>query len=82
LEDYNVLVLKKDIEIFLKTHLEVKFDFYTYSNEKILNYKVINIQHVNTLVKKNIIQLTHCVRKIVLKRQKTVKNLAKNHIEG
>jgi len=27
LEDYNVLVLKKDAEIFLKTHLEVKFDF-------------------------------------------------------
>jgi len=27
LKDYNVLVLKKDAEIFLKTHLEVKFDF-------------------------------------------------------
>jgi len=24
LEDYNVLVLKKDVEIFLETHLEVK----------------------------------------------------------
>jgi len=27
LQDYNVLVLKKDAEIFLETHVEVKFDF-------------------------------------------------------
>jgi len=27
LQDYNVLVLKKDAEIFLETHLEVNFDF-------------------------------------------------------
>jgi len=26
LQDYNVLVLKKAAEIFLETHLEVKFD--------------------------------------------------------
>jgi len=26
LEDYNVLVMKKDTEIFLETHLEVKFE--------------------------------------------------------
>jgi len=30
---HNVLVLKNDVEIFLATHLEVKFDFLTYSNE-------------------------------------------------
>jgi len=34
LQDYNVFVLKKDVEIFLKSYLEVKFDFWTYSNEK------------------------------------------------
>jgi len=27
LQDYNVLVLKKDAKILLKIHLEVKFDF-------------------------------------------------------
>jgi len=27
LQDCNVLVLKKDVEIFLGIHLEVKFDF-------------------------------------------------------
>jgi len=27
LKNYNVLVLKKDVEIFLKTHLEVKLNF-------------------------------------------------------
>jgi len=27
LEDYIVFVLKKDAEIFLKTHLEANFDF-------------------------------------------------------
>jgi len=39
LQDYNVLVLKKDAEIFLATHLEVKFDFYTYSNKKLQTMK-------------------------------------------
>jgi len=39
LEDYNVLVLEKDAETFLKTHLELKFDFQTYSNEKIQTAK-------------------------------------------
>lgn len=34
LEDHNALVLKKDAEIFFKLHLELKFDFETYSNEK------------------------------------------------
>jgi len=32
------------------------------------------------LVKENITQLTHFVSKIVLKCQKTVKKVAKNHI--
>jgi len=50
LQDYNVLVRKKDAEIFLETHLEVKFNFQTSSNEKIINYKVIQNQHTNTLV--------------------------------
>jgi len=27
LQDFNALVLKKDVEKFLETHLEVKFDF-------------------------------------------------------
>jgi len=28
LQNYNVLVLKKDAKIFLETHLEVKFDLW------------------------------------------------------
>jgi len=52
LKDCNVLVLKKDAEIFLKTPLEVKFDFQTYSNEKTSNYKVIQNQKTNTSVEK------------------------------
>jgi len=41
LQDHNVLVLNMDAEIFPKTHLEVKFDFLTYSNEKTLHHKKI-----------------------------------------
>jgi len=41
LEDYNVLVLKKDAVVFPKTHLKVNFDFETYSNDKNLNYRMI-----------------------------------------
>jgi len=62
LQDYNLLVLKKDDTIFLATHLEVKIDFLTY--EELQN------QHEKTLVRENIIQLTHFVYKMALKCQK------------
>jgi len=79
LQDYNVVVWKKDAEIFLATHLEVKFDF---SNGKTLNHKVIQNQHANTLVKENIIQLTHCVCKMALQCQKIARKVAKNTYEA
>jgi len=47
--------------------------------KKKLSHKVIQNQHTNTLVKENIIQLTHCIRcKIVLKCQRITKKVAKN----
>jgi len=48
--------------------------------KKKINCKVIQNHHIHTLVKENIIQLTHSVSKIVLKCQKRVKKVAKNHI--
>jgi len=39
---------------------------------------VIQNQHTNTLVKENIVQLTHCVCKMALKCQKIAKKVAKN----
>jgi len=77
LQDYNVLVLKNDAEIFVETHLEANFDFQTYSNEKIPYNKVLQNQHTNTLTKENIIQLPHSIYKMDLKCQKIVaKNLS------
>jgi len=70
-------VLKKGVGICAQTHLEVKFYFETFSNEKTLSYEVIQNWCTNTLVKENIIQLTHYVCK-VLKCQKIAKKVAKN----
>jgi len=48
---------------------------------KTLNYKVLQIQHTNKLVKENIIQLTNCVCKMALKCQKIAKKwLQKTHL--
>jgi len=81
LQDYNVLVLKKDVEIFLATNLEVKFNFYTYSNEKTLNYKMIQNQCTNTLEKENIIELTYCISKMNFKcKLNSKKKLQKTHL--
>jgi len=46
--------------------------------KKISNYKVLQNQHINTLVKQNIVELTHCVYKITLKCQKIARKVAKN----
>jgi len=45
--------------------------------KKNLSYKVIQNCQKNTLVKENIIQLTHCVCRIVLKCQKKKKKSSK-----
>jgi len=73
-----MFIVNNGFEIFLATHLEVKFDFETYSNKQNLDHKVLQKQHTNTLVKENIIQMTCYVCKMVFKCQKIAKQAAKN----
>jgi len=80
LQDYNVLVLKRGAENFLEAHLKVKL-IYKPTQLKNLNYKVIQNQYTNTLVKENIIQLTPCVFKMAFKMPKNNnKKLQRTHL--
>jgi len=77
LQDYNVLVLEKDAKNFPSNTLGGKIEFLNLLKWKTLNYKVLQNQHINTLVQENIIPLTLCICKMALKCQ----NIAKKKLQ-
>jgi len=59
----------------------VKFDFSKPTQmKKLETIKWFKTKHRNTLVKENIIQMTHCVCKMALKCQKIARKVTRNTI--
>jgi len=76
LQDYNIFVLKKNAQLFLAIHLEVKINSQPTQMKKFYIMKRFKTT-VQTYWWKNIIQMIHWVCKMTLRCQKVAKKSSK-----